>query len=117
MTGTCAHSTLGDEPGTASTLQHSRNTEAITAAATAGNGDCHIILRGGRGPNYDAGSVARAADVAVRARVRPAIMIDASHANSAKDPDNQPRVVEEVARQVEAGCFTWVRVSRLTLLA
>jgi 3-deoxy-7-phosphoheptulonate synthase len=72
-------------------------------AATAGNGDCHIILRGGRGPNYDAGSVARAAAVAVRARVRPAIMIDASHANSAKDPDNQPRVVEAVARQVEAG--------------
>jgi hypothetical protein len=43
MTGACAHSTLGDQPGTASTLQHSRNTEAITAAATADRGSHRTV--------------------------------------------------------------------------
>lgn len=72
-------------------------------ATTAGNPDCHIILRGGKAPNYDAGSVEAASLVAARAGVRPAIMIDASHGNSGKNADNQPLVVEDVARQVETG--------------
>ncbi|MDA1101261.1 MAG: 3-deoxy-7-phosphoheptulonate synthase [Proteobacteria bacterium] len=72
-------------------------------ASTAGNEDCHIILRGGETPNYDAASVDAACDVARRSGLRPAVFIDASHANSAKDPNNQPLVMENVARQIAAG--------------
>ena len=73
------------------------------AAATTGNEDCHIILRGGRAPNYDAASVEAAAVEAAKAGIRPALMIDASHANSSKRPENQPLVVADVAGQVAAG--------------
>ena len=72
-------------------------------AATTGNDDCHIILRGGKQPNYDAASVEAAAAELVKAKLAPAIMIDASHANSLKKPENQPRVVDEIAAQVAAG--------------
>jgi 3-deoxy-7-phosphoheptulonate synthase len=72
-------------------------------ATTTGNRDCHIILRGGKAPNYDAASVAAAAQAAVRVGVKAAIMIDASHANSDKKPENQPLVIEDVCRQIEAG--------------
>lgn len=72
-------------------------------AATTGNDDCHIILRGGKQPNYDAASVDAAAAELVKAKLAPAIMIDASHANSLKKPENQPRVVDEIAAQVAAG--------------
>jgi 3-deoxy-7-phosphoheptulonate synthase len=72
-------------------------------ATTTGNPDCHIILRGGKAPNYDAASVEAASLVAAHAGVRPAIMIDASHGNSGKNADNQPLVVEDVAQQVETG--------------
>jgi 3-deoxy-7-phosphoheptulonate synthase len=72
-------------------------------AATKGNPDCHTILRGGKVPNFDAASVRSACEIAENAGVRPAIMIDASHANSAKNHDNQPRVIENVATQIEAG--------------
>jgi 3-deoxy-7-phosphoheptulonate synthase len=72
-------------------------------AATSGNEDCHIILRGGSQPNYDATSVeAASADLAC-AGVRPCIMIDTSHANSSKKPENQPLVVADIARQISAG--------------
>ncbi|WP_191058081.1 3-deoxy-7-phosphoheptulonate synthase [Geminicoccus harenae] len=72
-------------------------------AHTTGNADCHIILRGGRQPNYDAASVAAAADEALRCKVQPRLMIDASHANSAKKPENQPLVMDDVARQLAGG--------------
>jgi 3-deoxy-7-phosphoheptulonate synthase len=72
-------------------------------AATTGNDDCHIILRGGKAPNYDAASVEAACAEMVKAGLVPQVMIDASHANSAKRPENQPLVMEDVARQVEAG--------------
>ena len=72
-------------------------------AATAGNGDCHIILRGGKAPNYDAGSVDAACGVLEQNDLPPLVMIDASHANSAKKPENQPRVIDAVATQVEDG--------------
>ena len=72
-------------------------------AATTGNPDCHMILRGGKAPNYDAGSVEAACTIAGRVGVKVAIMIDASHANSGKLPANQPLVVEDVSRQIEAG--------------
>src|SRR3546814_9117485 len=73
-------------------------------AATTGNPDCHVILRGGNaGPNFDAGSVDAACAQAEKAGLRPQVMIDASHANSAKRPENQPRVVADVADRVAAG--------------
>jgi 3-deoxy-7-phosphoheptulonate synthase len=72
-------------------------------AATAGNEDCHVILRGGSQPNYDAASVEAASADLAKAGVRPSIMIDASHANSNKKPENQPKVVADIARQVASG--------------
>lgn len=72
-------------------------------ASTRGNEDCHLILRGGTRPNYDAESVQAAAAGALKAGLAPRIMIDASHANSSKKPENQPAVIEDVARQVAAG--------------
>lgn len=72
-------------------------------AATSGNEDCHVILRGGSKPNYDAASVEAAAADLTKAGVKPHIMIDASHANSHKKPENQPLVVADIARQVSAG--------------
>lgn len=72
-------------------------------AATAGNGDCHVILRGGHQPNYDAASVAAASAVLEKAGLPPRLMIDASHANSRKQPENQPAVIDDIAGQLEAG--------------
>ena len=72
-------------------------------ASTTGNEDAHIILRGGKVPNYDSASVGTASAELAKAGLRPAVMIDASHANSAKKPENQPRVVDDIARQLEAG--------------
>ncbi len=72
-------------------------------AATAGNADCHVILRGGKAPNHDAGSVAEAAAALEKAGLGPRLMIDASHANSGKKPENQPRVIDEIAAQLEGG--------------
>ncbi len=71
--------------------------------ATRGNPDSHVILRGGKAPNYDAASVQAASDVLVKAGIAPRIMIDASHANSGKNPDNQPAVVDDIAAQVGGG--------------
>ena len=72
-------------------------------AATTGNEDCHVILRGGKLPNYDAASVDAASADAVKAGLTPRIMIDASHANSSKNPENQPKVVSAIAAQVASG--------------
>lgn len=72
-------------------------------AATTGNPDCHIILRGGKAPNYDAQSVDAAAQAAKAAGLTPAIMIDASHANSAKKPENQPQVLGDIGAQLANG--------------
>jgi 3-deoxy-7-phosphoheptulonate synthase len=72
-------------------------------AATSGNEDCHIILRGGKGPNYDSESVASAAAELARAGVTTGMMIDASHANSGKKPENQPLVIADIVRQISGG--------------
>ncbi len=72
-------------------------------AATSGNEDCHIILRGGRVPNYDAASVEAAAAELARSGVGQRMMVDTSHANSGKKPENQPHVAAEIARQVSNG--------------
>ena len=72
-------------------------------AATSGNEDCHVILRGGKAPNYDAASVEAACGAIGENGLEPRVMIDASHANSGKNPENQPRVVADIAGQIEAG--------------
>jgi 3-deoxy-7-phosphoheptulonate synthase len=72
-------------------------------ASTSGNDDCHIILRGGKAPNFDAESVEAAAQESIKSGIAPAIMIDASHANSSKKPENQPLVLDDVGTQVAAG--------------
>ena len=72
-------------------------------AAITGNDDCHIILRGGSRPNYDRASVDAAAAELSRAGVAPRIMIDASHANSGKKPENQPLVVADIRNQISHG--------------
>ncbi|MBB4233925.1 3-deoxy-7-phosphoheptulonate synthase [Rhizobium esperanzae] len=72
-------------------------------ASTSGNEDCHIILRGGKQPNYEAADVEAVVGEAVKLGLTPRILIDASHANSGKDPMNQPRVVKSVASQIAAG--------------
>lgn len=72
-------------------------------AATTGNEDCHIILRGGRAPNYDEDSVASAVEALEKAGLAPRVMVDASHGNSLKKPENQPKVTGEIARRVAAG--------------
>ncbi|WP_108461216.1 3-deoxy-7-phosphoheptulonate synthase [Devosia naphthalenivorans] len=72
-------------------------------AATTGNEDCHIILRGGKTTNYDAASIDAAAAAATKAGLAPSIMVDASHANSSKNPENQPLVLADIGRQMAAG--------------
>lgn len=72
-------------------------------AATSGNGDCHIILRGGRAPNHDAEGVEAACREMTAAGVTTRLMIDASHGNSGKRPERQPAVIDAIAAQIEAG--------------
>lgn len=70
---------------------------------TAGNEDCHIILRGGKHPNYDMFSVEDASAMLEKAGLPDRIMIDASHANSRKIPARQIDVVHDIATQVSRG--------------
>ena len=71
--------------------------------STNGNEDCHIILRGGKAPNYDAQSVDAACRDIAASGLGPRLMIDASHANSSKKPENQVPVCADISRQVAAG--------------
>ena len=70
---------------------------------TRGNADCHVILRGGRTPNYAAAEVAAACAVLRAAGQRELVMIDFSHANSRKDHRRQIEVGHDVAAQIAAG--------------
>jgi 3-deoxy-7-phosphoheptulonate synthase len=72
-------------------------------ATTSGNSDCHIILRGGKVPNYDAASVDAAWKVGASTGLPTRMMIDVSHGNSSKRYENQPGVVDAIAQQLEAG--------------
>ncbi|WP_397475400.1 3-deoxy-7-phosphoheptulonate synthase AroG [Pusillimonas sp.] len=71
--------------------------------STVGNEDCHVILRGGKAPNYDAASVEAAGQDMIKAGLKPRIMVDASHANSNKDYTRQPQVIDDVCGQISAG--------------
>ena len=70
---------------------------------TTGNEDCHIILRGGKHPNYDMFSVEDASAMLLKAGLPARIMIDASHANSRKVPARQLDVASDIATQVARG--------------
>jgi 3-deoxy-7-phosphoheptulonate synthase len=72
-------------------------------AATTGNGEAHVVLRGGAVPNHDAAGIAGAAAELERAGLAPRLMIDASHGNSRKNHENQPGVVAEIAAQMASG--------------
>jgi 3-deoxy-7-phosphoheptulonate synthase len=71
--------------------------------STTGNEDCHIILRGGKQPNYDAASVDAAAKGLAEAGIPARLMIDFSHGNSSKNPQKQLDVGRDVAEQVGNG--------------
>ncbi len=71
--------------------------------STSGNEDCHVILRGGRAPNYDAASVAAACQEIAAAGLAQRLMIDASHANSGKNPERQLPVCADIAGQIASG--------------
>lgn len=72
-------------------------------AATKGNEDSHVVLRGGKAPNYDATGVASACAELATSGLRQTVVIDVSHANSGKKPENQPAVTRDVAAQVAGG--------------
>ncbi|MBL8414976.1 MAG: 3-deoxy-7-phosphoheptulonate synthase, partial [Propionivibrio sp.] len=71
--------------------------------STSGNEDCHVILRGGKEPNYDAAHVDAAAREIASAALAARLMIDCSHANSVKDFKRQLAVASDVAAQIAAG--------------
>jgi 3-deoxy-7-phosphoheptulonate synthase len=72
--------------------------------STAGNPECHLILRGGAtGPNYSAQHVTEAAGVLQKHGLAPRVMVDCSHANSGKNHEKQPVAVADVCAQLEAG--------------
>ena len=70
---------------------------------TAGNPDCHAILRGGKEPNYSAEHVKAAAEQLAKAGATPRLMVDFSHANSRKDYTRQMEVARDVAAQLQNG--------------
>lgn len=71
--------------------------------STTGNEDCHVILRGGKMPNYDAASVDAACTSLASAGLAPRLMIDCSHANSQKQYQLQKEVARDVAAQLAVG--------------
>jgi len=75
----------------------------VAMVRTRGNPDCHVILRGGTAPNYDEASVKAVSDALEGAGLRPALMVDCSHANCGKKHERQLDVVREIARQVSSG--------------
>jgi len=75
----------------------------VAIVQTNGNRDCHVILRGGRAPNYDAESVAAACRDLEAAKLPPSLMVDCSHANSSKQHQKQIEVAQDIARQIAGG--------------
>ena len=75
----------------------------VAIVQTNGNHNCHVILRGGRSPNYDATSVAAACKDLQAAGLRATLMVDCSHANSSKQHEKQLEVARSVGAQVASG--------------
>ena len=77
---------------------------AAAVVHTAGNPDCHVILRGGRsGPNYRTEQVTAALEMIAGAGLTRRVMVDASHDNSGKDHRRQPAVAGALAQQIAGG--------------
>ncbi|MGJ7582490.1 3-deoxy-7-phosphoheptulonate synthase [Variovorax sp. RHLX14] len=75
----------------------------VAIVQTNGNKDCHVILRGGKAPNYDAESVGSACRDLEAAGLRPTLMVDCSHANSSKQHQKQIDVASDIANQIATG--------------
>jgi 3-deoxy-7-phosphoheptulonate synthase len=75
----------------------------VAIVQTNGNRDCHVILRGGKAPNYDAASVAAACRELEAAGLPPTLMVDCSHANSSKQHERQVDVAKDIAGQIAGG--------------
>jgi len=75
----------------------------VAIVQTNGNPDCHVILRGGKAPNYDAASVAAACADLVAAKLPATLMVDCSHANSSKKFERQLDVANDIAAQIAGG--------------
>jgi 3-deoxy-7-phosphoheptulonate synthase len=75
----------------------------VAIVETRGNTDCHVILRGGKAPNYDAAHVAAACKEIEAAKLDCTLMVDCSHANSSKQHERQVEVARDVAAQLKAG--------------
>jgi 3-deoxy-7-phosphoheptulonate synthase len=75
----------------------------VAIVETRGNKDCHVILRGGKTPNYDAASVAAACAEIEAAKLPCRLMVDTSHANSSKQYQRQVDVARDLAGQLAGG--------------
>ena len=75
----------------------------VAIVQTKGNKDCHVILRGGKAPNFDAASVAAACAELEKAKLPATLMVDCSHANSSKQHQKQLDVARDIAGQITAG--------------
>ncbi len=75
----------------------------VSIVETKGNKDCHVILRGGKAPNYDAASVAAACKEIEAAKLDCTLMVDCSHANSSKQHEKQVDVARDIAQQMKGG--------------
>ncbi|MDD2545085.1 MAG: 3-deoxy-7-phosphoheptulonate synthase [Burkholderiaceae bacterium] len=75
----------------------------VAIVNTKGNKDCHVILRGGKAPNYDAASVAAACKDLEASKLPPTLMVDCSHANSSKQHEKQLDVARDIAGQIAGG--------------
>jgi 3-deoxy-7-phosphoheptulonate synthase len=75
----------------------------VAIVQTKGNKDCHVILRGGKAPNYDAASVTAACEELEKAKLPATLMVDCSHANSSKQHERQLVVARDIADQISGG--------------
>lgn len=106
------NSTLGDTQVAVDAVKSARHSHIFLSVtksghsaifSTSGNEDCHIILRGGKTPNYDAESIAAAVKRLTKANLLPRLMIDMSHANSAKDHERQNFICDDICGQLRGG--------------
>jgi 3-deoxy-7-phosphoheptulonate synthase len=80
------------------------NQDGLTAIVrTSGNPDTHVVLRGGRTPNFDARSIEECGRLLAKVGLEPRLMVDCSHAQTAKDYTRQPRVLEALVEQICGG--------------
>jgi 3-deoxy-7-phosphoheptulonate synthase len=84
----------------------------VSIVETRGNADCHVILRGGKAPNYDAASIKAACEELAKSKLDCRLMIDFSHANSSKQYKRQLDVAQDVGAQIADGsrCIVGVMV-------